>query len=44
MKLLIASELRFEFQADSGASLTQELAQGDFDALVLAGDLRMWQV
>lgn len=39
MKIRIASDLHFEFHADHGASLARELALGDFDVLVVAGDL-----
>lgn len=39
MKLRIVSDLHFEFHADAGATLAEELAQGDFEALVVAGDL-----
>ncbi len=39
MKIRVASDLHFEFHADGGVSLAQELAQGDFDMLVIAGDL-----
>lgn len=44
MKIRVASDLHFEFQADGGASLAQELAQGDFDVLVVAGDLSSYGV
>ena len=39
MKIRVASDLHFEFHADGGLCLAQELAQGDFDVLVVAGDL-----
>lgn len=39
MKIRIASDLHFEFHADAGQSLASELAAGDFDVLVVAGDL-----
>jgi Icc-related predicted phosphoesterase len=39
MKIRIASDLHFEFHADRGQSLARELAVGDFDVLVVAGDL-----
>jgi Icc-related predicted phosphoesterase len=39
MKLRIASDLHFEFHRDKGATITTELQDGDFDVLVLAGDV-----
>lgn len=39
MKLRIASDLHFEFHADRGICLINELVSGDFDVLVVAGDL-----
>jgi predicted phosphodiesterase len=39
VKLRVASDLHFEFHEDHGASIVRELAAGDFDVLVVAGDL-----
>jgi predicted phosphodiesterase len=39
MKLRLASDLHFEFHADGGVTLINELAAGDFDVLVVAGDI-----
>ncbi|MDX2054512.1 MAG: metallophosphoesterase [Polyangiaceae bacterium] len=39
MKIRIASDLHFEFQKDNGSELARELAAGEFDVLVIAGDL-----
>lgn len=39
MKLRLASDLHFEFHADGGVTLINELAAGDFDVLVVAGDV-----
>ena len=39
MKLRIASDLHFEFHEDRGASIVRELSSGDFDVMVVAGDL-----
>ncbi len=39
MRIRVASDLHFEFQADAGQGLALELAAGHFDVLVVAGDL-----
>ena len=39
MKVRVASDLHFEFQEDQGAGVVRALAAGDFDVLVVAGDL-----
>jgi predicted phosphodiesterase len=39
MKVRIVSDLHFEFHADAGESVARELGAGDFDALIVAGDL-----
>ncbi|HMA91485.1 MAG TPA: metallophosphoesterase [Polyangiaceae bacterium] len=39
MKLRIVSDLHFEFHADRGITLINELVSGPFDVLVVAGDL-----
>jgi predicted phosphodiesterase len=39
MKLRVASDLHFEFHADHGVCLINQLVTGDFDVLVVAGDL-----
>lgn len=39
MKLRIVSDLHFEFHADHGITLINEVVAGDFDVLVVAGDL-----
>lgn len=39
MKIRIASDLHFELHADDGEAMTRELTTGDFDVLVIAGDL-----
>jgi Icc-related predicted phosphoesterase len=38
-KLRIVSDLHFEFHKDGGRSLVNEVTQGDFDVLILAGDI-----
>ena len=39
MKIRVVSDLHFEFHEDRGAAVVHELAPGDFDVLVVAGDL-----
>ncbi len=39
MKIRAVSDLHFEFQEDQGAAMVRELGAGDFDLLVVAGDL-----
>jgi len=39
VKIRVASDLHFEFLEDHGASVVHALAAGDFDLLVVAGDL-----
>lgn len=39
MIIRTVSDLHFEFQKDHGASLSQEICEGDFDVLVVAGDI-----
>jgi predicted phosphodiesterase len=39
MKIRVASDLHFEFHEDGGAGVVRELAAGEFDVLVVAGDL-----
>jgi hypothetical protein len=39
MKLRVVSDLHFEFHTDNGATLADEVAEGDFDVLIVAGDL-----
>jgi predicted phosphodiesterase len=39
VKIRVASDLHFEFHEDHGASIVRELAAGDFELLVVAGDL-----
>lgn len=39
MKIRIVSDLHFEFLPDRGVALTKTICQGEFDALVVAGDL-----
>jgi Icc-related predicted phosphoesterase len=39
VKLLVASDLHFEFQRDGGKTLADELAQSEADVLVCPGDL-----
>lgn len=39
MKIRIASDLHLNWHRDCGLALAKELAQGDFDVMVLAGDL-----
>jgi predicted phosphodiesterase len=39
VKVRFASDLHFEFHDDRGAAISRELAGGDFDVLVVAGDL-----
>ena len=39
MKIRILSDLHFEFHEDRGAAVVSALARGDFEVLVVAGDL-----
>jgi predicted phosphodiesterase len=39
VKIRIASDLHFEFHEDHGQSIVRQIAPGDFDLLVVAGDL-----
>lgn len=39
MKLRIVSDLHFEFQRDQGLACAEKVTAGDYDALVIAGDL-----
>jgi predicted phosphodiesterase len=39
MKIRVASDLHFEFHEDGGAAIVRQLSAGDFDVLVVAGDL-----
>lgn len=38
-RIRIVSDLHFEFHADAGATLAVEVTSGDYDVLVIAGDL-----
>jgi len=39
LRLRVLSDLHFEFHMDNGATLTRKVTRGDFDVLVLAGDI-----
>jgi predicted phosphodiesterase len=43
VKVRLASDLHFEFHDDGGAAIARELAAGDFDLLVVAGDLSSYE-
>lgn len=44
MKLRVVSDLHFEFHADHGETLSTEVTSGEFDVLIVAGDLASYQL